>query len=129
MVKNKMTANSKVIANGFCSFFSTVANKLKTKVLQIKDFVWAMPATEHRKTYNQFRFKQVTVAEVFKYLKNLLRKKAIGPDNLPPGILKDVAVIIAKPLCHIINISMKNGIVPSAFKLGKITLIYDGVKT
>ena len=73
---------------------------LKTKVLQIKDFVWAMPATEHRKTYNQFRFKQVTVAEVFKYLKNLLRKKATGPDNLPPGILKDVAVIIAKPLSY-----------------------------
>ena len=43
----------------FCSFFSTVANKLKTKVLQIKDFVWAMPVPEHRKTYNQFRFKQV----------------------------------------------------------------------
>ena len=60
---------------------------------------------------------------VFKYLKNLSRKKATGPDNLPPGILKDVAVIIAKPLCHIINIS-KNGIVPSAFKLGKITPIY-----
>ena len=67
---------------------------------------------------------QVTVAEVIKNLKNLSRKKATGPGNLPPGILKDVAVIIAKPLCHIINISMKNGIIPSAFKLGKITPIY-----
>ena len=77
LIKNKLTANSKVIANGFCSFFSTVANKLKTKVLQIKDFVWAMPVTEHRKTYNQFWFKQVTVAEVFKYLKNLSRKEVL----------------------------------------------------
>ena len=41
LIKNKLTANSKAIANGFCSFFSTVANKLKTKVLQIKDPLWA----------------------------------------------------------------------------------------
>ena len=37
---NKLTANSKAIANGFCSFFSIVAIKPKTKVLKIKDFVF-----------------------------------------------------------------------------------------
>ena len=46
-------------------------------------------------------------------LKKLKRKKAAGPDNLPPGFLKDFVIILAKPLVHVINLSIATGIVPS----------------
>ena len=35
--------------------------------------------------------------------------------------MKDAAAIIAKPLCHIINLSLKSGVVPSDWKIAKIT--------
>ena len=38
--------------------------------------------------------------------------------------LKDVALQIAEPLCHVINLSIKTGIVPSRFRIGKITPVY-----
>ena len=124
LIDNVLTTNAKTIAERFCSFFTNIAHTLKNKTLPLKNFIWATPAHIHHKTYNRFRFKEVTVAEVFKHLKKLSRKKASGPDDLPPGVLKDVAISIAKPLCHIINISLKYGIVPADFKLGKITPIY-----
>ena len=66
----------------------------------------------------------VTVSEVFVKLKKLKRKKVAGPDNLPPVFLKDIAIIIAKPLAHVINLSIATGIVPSGFKIGLITPVY-----
>ena len=97
---------------------------MKTKSLPLKNLIWAKPALIHRKTFNNFSFKEVTVVEVFKYLKNLSRKKSCGSDNLSPGILKDAALQIAKPLCHVINTSLKTSIIPSDFKLGTITPIH-----
>ena len=71
-----------------------------------------------------FSFKQVQVSEVFKNLKNLNRKKSIGLDDLPPGLFKDAASVIARPLTHIINLSLSTGIVPGDWKKGKIVPIY-----
>ena len=39
-------------------------------------------------------------------------------------MIKDVASIISSPLCYIVNLSLQTGIVPSAWKEGKITPIY-----
>ena len=45
------------------------------------------------------------------FLKSLKRKKAIGLDKLPPGMLKDCH---HDPLHRIINLSLQSGIVSSA---------------
>jgi len=66
---------------------------------------------------------------VFKLLKNLSHKKVTGPDELPPGMLKDVACQIAQPLCLIINRSLLTSIIPDNFKYDIVTPIYkSGVK-
>ena len=57
---------------------------------------------------------------VYKELRRLKRKKASGIDELPPGILKDSAAVIAKPLAHIINLSLASGIFPTDWKIGKV---------
>ena len=48
----------------------------------------------------KFLFGAVKEEEVLIKLKNLKRKKATGlhVDNIPPGLLKDAAGVIAKPL-------------------------------
>ena len=124
IIDNIITTKAKTVASSFCSFFSNIASKLRSKTLPLKNFIWAKPNHLHRITYNTFRFKQVTVMEVFKRLKKLSRQKASGPDDIPPNILKDVAMQIAKPLCYIINLSLKKGMIPTEFKIGRITPIY-----
>ena len=112
------------IASNFCIFFTNMAKQVKTKIMQLKDSVWHPPFVGKTKTYNIFRFKCVTVAEVHRYLKRLSREKACGIDNLPPGYLKDVSEVLAKPFCHLINICLQTGSVPNEFKIGKLTPIF-----
>ena len=64
----------------------------------------------------------MTVSEVFVKQKRPKHKKAAGPENLLLGFLKDVAIIIAKLLVHIINFSIATVIVPSGFKI--VTTVY-----
>ena len=62
--------------------------------------------------------------EVLKHLKGLKWKKAVGIDEIPNCLLKDGAELIAAPLAYVINLSLKTGIVPSDFKLGKVVPLY-----
>ena len=68
-----------------------------------------------------FNFSRVPIREVNSHLKNLKRNKAVGLDNIPAGFLKDVANDIAPPLTHIINLSLRNGVIPSDLKSGRVT--------
>lgn len=75
-------------------------------------------------TLPNFAFKRVPDTEVLKYLKNLKRKCATGLDNTPACYLKDAAYVIAKPLSHMINISLASGIVPNNLKNARVTPIF-----
>ena len=44
--------------------------------------------------------------------------------DLPPGLLKDCGSIISKPLCDIINLSMRTGKFPSSCKAAKVAPIF-----
>ncbi|XP_057305372.1 uncharacterized protein LOC130642299 [Hydractinia symbiolongicarpus] len=117
-------SNAKSIASRFCSYFSTTVSKLKAKAMPLKNFIWAKPKESNLKTSTTFEFTEVTVNEVFVHLKKLKRSKACGSDDLPPGMLKESAKHLAKPLCHVINASLRSGIMPSDFKLGQVTPIH-----
>jgi hypothetical protein len=123
LMNGVLTQNKKTIAANFCMFFTNLAKEIKEKTIQMKDFVWHPPFVGKTKTYSTFHFKRVTIAEVHRHLKQLSRKKACGIDNLPPGYLKDVSDILAKPLCHLINICLRTGSVPNDFKIGKVSPI------
>ena len=119
------TINDKhTIANEFCRFFITVANNLKKKAFPLVNLVWKPKNTAINFTKHQFSFRNVTEQEVLKHLKHLKRKCAVGLDDIPSSFLKDTAYVIAKPLTHIINCSLRNGTVPDSFKHAKVTPIF-----
>ena len=72
----------------------------------------------------KFLFRSVKEEEILTELKNLKRKKATGLDNLPTGLLKDAAGVIAKPLTFIINLSLETGVVPTEWKMAKVIPIF-----
>ena len=73
------------------------------------------------RTTKKFKIGYISNVFIEKELKNLKRKKSAGIDDLPPGILKDCAKNIWKPLCYIINLSIKKGQVPKLWKIAKVT--------
>ena len=61
---------------------------------------------------------------VVKTLQGLKASKASGLDNISPRMLKDAAVVVAKPLTRIVIESLSQGTVPSEWKYAKITPLY-----
>ena len=61
--------------------------------------------------------------EVCKTLLSFQPNKAVGPDNIPPRIIKDFAYERAEPVTTIFNPPLFAGVVPSIWKESNITPI------
>ena len=122
--ENETVTSKQEIANGFCKFFSTIANKLKSKAFPFKNLVWGNKKAEVYFEKHQFQFKEVTGCDILKRLKGLKRKCAVGLDEISASFLKDTAFVIAKPLAHVINLSLKHGIFPAHLSKAKVTPIF-----
>ena len=58
---------------------------------------------------------------VFCLLSRVSTRKAIGPDGIPNKVLKEFADILAGPVCSIINSSIRQGVVPTQWKVARIS--------
>ena len=94
-------------ANAFSSFFSIVAYTVKKAALPLRDFIWRNYAQSESENNTVFTFTHVTKIFVEKQLKSLKRRKAAGVDQIPSGMLKDAASVLAGPLSFLINLSLR----------------------
>jgi len=62
--------------------------------------------------------------QVCDHLRNLSIHKSMGPDEIHPRVLRELADIIAKPLFVILEKSWRSGEVPGDWKKGKIAPIF-----
>ena len=66
-----------------------------------------------------FDFREVSEGEVLKIITHMKKSKVCGEDNIPNKVLYDCRETILSPLTHIINLSIKQGYFPKAWKIGK----------
>ena len=111
-------------ADIFCTFFSSVANNLRRKTIKLCNFTWKKLKSNPIRTTSKFNFRLVNKIWVENQLRLLKRSKATGPDNLPPGMLKDCSNELSGPLCYLINLTMINGTIPNEWKLAKVIPIF-----
>ena len=71
-----------------------------------------------------FSFKSCSLNEVRKLLEKLDTKKSTGLDNLPSRMLKVAAGVLAPSLAFLFNQSISSGIVPTEWKLARVTPIF-----
>ena len=64
------------------------------------------------------------VGELEAVLKSLDPNKATGPDEIPARILKKTATTIAPSLCKLLNRSLREGYIPSEWKLANVVPVY-----
>ena len=55
---------------------------------------------------------------------NLNSSKSPGPDNIRPGLIKEVIAAIMDPLLYTYNLSISTGIVPEKLKTAKVVPVY-----
>ena len=67
---------------------------------------------------------ETTENEVLQMLNSLDANKSTGPDNLPIKLLKMTALLIAKPLSQLFNMSLSSGKYPNAFKEANVRPIF-----
>ena len=113
----------------FSKYFASVAQILKANAIPLMNFVWRFTPQSSPRTNKVFSTGYVSKIFIEKELRSLVRNKATGIDDLPPGMLKDCAALIAKPLCHIINLSLRSSTIPSIWKVAKITPIFKSGNT
>ena len=124
-LEGKQIKDKKVISEEFCKFFSFIAIFLKQKTFILNySILGYKPLYKRYASLLNFRFQTISEIEVLNHLKKLKQKCATGLDNIPASFLKDTAYVIAKPLAHIINLSMTTGIVPDDLKSARITPVY-----
>jgi hypothetical protein len=75
-------------------------------------------------TDSNFRLMPISDEDLVCLIKNLKGGSAPGVDNIPASLIKKNVEFLKKPLLHIINNSILQGIFPNLFKIGKVIPIY-----
>ena len=104
-----------VIVQKFAQYFSSV--------FTIDDNV-ELPKVENLPCIYPFNELVVTEKMVLYQLKMLDISKSAGPDDINARMLKELAVVISKPLSMLFNNSLKMGTVPSEWKMAYIAPIH-----
>ena len=115
----------------FSEYFTTVIKSIKELAFPLINFAWRLTKAVEAHISSRFTMGYVSKIFIEKELRKLKRKKATGIDEFPPGLLKDCAKHISRPLCYIINInlSLNTSTVPTIWKHARITPIFKSGKT
>ena len=113
-VDGSATSDKLKVADTFNAFFTTVANKLVSKLQMAVNILNSKFIHQYYKQkgviQNAFSFSLLSETEVCKMLKGLSPRKASGLDDLPTRFIRDGAEGIAYPISYNINLSLKTGV-------------------
>ena len=93
----------------------------------IKKFETHPSIVEIKKNINiaeKITIKEATVSNINILPKSVNTKKATGPENIPPKLVKLSANVIDSHLCNIINKGLQNSSFPDAAKIASVRPIY-----
>ena len=109
------------IADCFNEFFSSIAEKIVKNIPPTTaDFRDYIPSYHH----DDFDFKSIDENKVLDIIKGLEAKSTLDINGYNTLLIKRAASKILKPLSHIINLSLKNGVFPDTLKTSRVCPIF-----
>ena len=125
---NKSVSIDKIVSNGsYISDGGNIARVCNQHFVSVgKRLDETIPFTGEALTAHimvanvKFQFSTIAASQIVKVIKKLRNNKATGIHNIPNKILKDNVDILSPYLEEIFNFSMKTGVFPDEFKVGKV---------
>ena len=114
------TVSSSLNTELFNKYFASIGERLTNHFDTL-----VYPQLDNEEVSN-FEFLEINMNEVLQHLLKLGNKSSLDIIDMDNKLLCLASPIIAPLLCHIFNLSLCNGIVPSDWKLARVTPIYKG---
>ena len=128
-----LTYDARSISKIFKNLFSNLAKTLLMKLLNPPDKYNLQSVLRYYSSFmisDYFCLSNTSEEKVLKIMTNIESSKAAGADKLSGRFLKDGANILAKPISALWNLSISQGVFPSACKVAKMKPIFKkGKKT
>ena len=109
------------MADCFNDFFANIADKIVENIpptaANFSDYI---PSYQH----GDFEFKSIDNDKVLEIIKGLETKSTLDINGYNTFLIKRAATKILKPLSHIINLSLSNGIFPDSLKTSRVCPIF-----
>jgi hypothetical protein len=104
----------------FNKFYANIGINM-AKTLQDKPLIWKNPECIH-----EFKFETIEKESVHKCLKSISNRRNLDILGFDSKLLKICSNAISDTLCKLFNISIKSGVIPEDWKIGRITPVYKG---
>ena len=119
--ESKITGD-KTIANGFNNFFVNIGPSLAKRIPKCKDSLFMQFLPD--KIEDTMFLQPVTEEEIMQQVKNAKNKKSKDHDQFDMCPVKKIIPYIVKPLAHICNTSLMNGIFPDRMKIARVIPLF-----
>ena len=117
LVNNNELNDAQKISNEFNSYFSTIAEKTKAKIVQTaQNYDNYLPEGPQ----NSFFFRPSNEDEINKTIQSLDNSKATGPNSIHTLTLKLISPTISKHIANILNKTFITGEFPTCLKTSNI---------
>ena len=123
IVKNgKIITDNSEISEEFNEFFANIGQKIASSIPKIKKNPESYLSNKNDQPL--FSFDDIGPVLICDILKSMDPKKSKDMDGISLDLLKSIDSAIAKPLAHVFNLSLKNGIFPDKLKVSRIVPIF-----
>ena len=122
MYDNETLTDKQNIADKFNEYFVNIGPKLAAEIAtsETSDFRKYLKI----KPKCKFSFSNIDENIVKKVIVGLSSKNSYGHDEISSNLLKELIIVLVKPLTVIINQSLSTGVFPDKLKLAKVLPIY-----
>lgn len=119
-INNSVTSDQKLIGDSFNKFYVNIGQS-QSRNCPLSD----IPPTSYIKQNipHSIHLREVTELEVERIIKEL-KKGSPGPDGIRTEVLKQTYKLFIRPLVHILNLSLTQGIFPSELKIARVSPIF-----
>ena len=105
----------------FNNYFSTIGQSVTKSLPKSNGIPWEAPSQSCK---NSFQFEIISSFSTYKCIMVLTTSTSLDILDIDSKLLQVSAHLIAPSLTHIFNLSLYSGVLPSEFKLARITPVF-----
>lgn len=109
-------------ANVFNDYFINVGTKMSQKIKKIENL--PNNVLENHSIQSSIFLTPITKNEIIEIIGSLKNNSSAGPDGISVKLIKSIHLNIIKPLLHIINLTIKTGVIPYQWKESSVTPVH-----